>query len=346
MIKNLILKLQLPALLIVSSISMIHQPETETKKTTQKIEQSLDTIDTIKTQKNITKEESLIKVLNNKGYTNTEIEVIYENLSQEQIGYLISRNYINITEYLKYPYFDFSKLDRYVTYQKTNNIEIKDTIIKVNIGLDNDFYTNTVTIENPDNLLVLVNKYNQLPSDYIPNNLTQLKCNSKYQLQQEAAVSFDCLVDAAKTENVNIYPYSAYRSYEYQNKIYNRYVKKDGQELADTYSARPGYSEHQTGLSIDIRSIGYNRIKESDYEWMKQNAHHYGYIIRYPENSTNITGYQEEPWHLRYVGVEAATEIKQLGITLDEYHQIKLLSNNLNNEKENQFQKTKQKEDI
>lgn len=324
--------MQLPTLITLTAISILHQPGTQTQEPTFKIEQTSEDIDTTanSTISNTTPQENnQTKTLIQKGYTSYEIETIYNNLAEEEINYLLTKNYINITEYLKYPQFDFSNLDRYITYQNENNLKIEDTIIRVNIGLDNEFYNNIETIQNPDNLLVLVNKYNQLPADYVPSNLVTLKCNSNYKLRKEAAIAFDALVEAAKADNVNIYPYSAYRSYEYQNRIYNRYVNKDGQELADTYSARPGHSEHQTGLSVDIKSVGYKQLIENDYNWIKENAHLYGYIIRYPENSTEITGYQEEPWHLRYVGVEVATEIKELGITFDEYYQIKLSPPNM-----------------
>lgn len=331
MIKNLLLKIQLPALITLGAFTMIHQPETQAKEISFEIEEPSEEINTTEnpTTTTIQKEnfDSQTIKLMEKGYINYEIKTIYNKLTKEQINYLLTKNYINITEYLKYQYFKFSNIDRYIKHQDKNNLKVEDTIIRVNIGLDNPFYTNTEIIQNPDSLLVLVNKYNQLPADYIPENLIALKCNPKYQLREEAAIAFNELIEAAKQNNVNVYPYSAYRSYEYQNKIYNRYVNKDGEELADTYSARPGHSEHQTGLSVDIKSVGYNEITDSDYEWMKENAHLYGYIIRYPENSTEITGYQEEPWHLRYVGIEIATEIKDLDITFDEYYQIKLLEN-------------------
>lgn len=312
------LKLQIFSLITISVNSITNYTEKEPQKIICEINQeNFSTIDTEINNDNI-----LNSILSKKGYTSSEIEFINNNLTQEQIGLLLSTNYINITKYFDCPYFNLSKLNRYINYQKENNIKIEDVIIRVNIGLDNEFYTDTDIIEDPDNLLVLVNKYNQLPSDYVPSDLTSLKCNEKYQLKQDAALSFDNLIENAKLNNINIYPYSAYRSYEYQNKIYNNYVNKDGLELADTYSARPGYSEHQTGLSIDVKSVGYNEITESDYEWLKENAHLYGYIIRYPKNSTDITGYQEEPWHLRYVGIETATKIKELGINFDEYYQM------------------------
>ena len=332
MITNLLFKLKISTLATLSTISITSNSQTLTN--IQKIEFKND--QKLQKEKHITKSD--ISVINDqqkekiitfikKGYSNYEIKIIYNKLNQNEIESLLARNYINITEYLKYPYFDFTKLDRYLSYQNMNHTKIKDTIIKVNIGLDQEFYTNVHTIENPDDILVLVNKYNQLPADYVPSDLTSLKCDSNYKLRQEAATAFDKLVEAAREDNVYIYPYSAYRSYDYQNTIYNRYVNRDGQKAADTYSARAGHSEHQTGLAVDIRSVGHNEIIDQDYQWMKENAAKYGFIIRYPENTTEITGYQEEPWQLRYVGIQVATEINELGITFDEYYQIKLANN-------------------
>ena len=143
-------------------------------------------------------------------------------------------------------------------------------------------------------------------------------------MRKEAAEAFDKLQAYALTEGVSIYPYSAYRSYKSQDIIYNRYVNKDGVKKADTYSARPGHSEHQTGLAVDIRSTGYYELLDKHYEWLKDNIHNYGFIIRYTKSNENITGYQEEPWHLRYVGINHATKVHELKITYDEYYDLYL----------------------
>ena len=116
---------------------------------------------------------------------------------------------------------------------------------------------------------------------------------------------------------------SAYRSYTNQETLYNRYVQKDGSIKADTYSARPGHSEHQTGLAVDVHNtvLPYTSFdKTNEFTWMKENAHKYGFILRYPKDKTNITGYDYEPWHNRYIGVEHATYIYENNITFDEYY--------------------------
>jgi len=126
-----------------------------------------------------------------------------------------------------------------------------------------------------------------------------------------------------KSIGLNIKAISTYRSYNTQQDLYNRYVKKDGEEEADTYSARPGHSEHQTGLAIDAYNITHSYLnfdQTNEYAWLKNNAHQYGFIIRYPEGKEYITGYMYEPWHFRYVGEEIASYIYYNNITFDEYY--------------------------
>ena len=122
---------------------------------------------------------------------------------------------------------------------------------------------------------------------------------------------------------------SSYRSYDYQVNLYNNYVKSDGKDAADTYSARPGFSEHQTGLAVDIynKELPYTSFEETkEFEWMQKNAYKYGFILRFPKDKVNITGYQYEAWHYRYVGKKAAKYIHDHNITLEEYY-IKKVEN-------------------
>ena len=129
------------------------------------------------------------------------------------------------------------------------------------------------------------------------------------------------MADAAKLDNVTLLAGSGYRSYSYQSGLYDAYVKRDGKEEADTYSARAGHSEHQTGLAIDVTDGFKNYLDEDSdgYKWLMKNAHKYGYIVRYTEGDEFITGYQFEPWHVRYLGIEVATDVIESGLTYDEY---------------------------
>ena len=195
------------------------------------------------------------------------------------------------------------------------------------------FYENIIQVENPDSLSVLVNKNYSLPEDYEPDDLVFLevplynndKSNEANYLRKEAADALKELFTAAQKEGYELIARSGYRSYATQASLYGRYVEQDGVEAADTYSARPGHSEHQTGLTIDITSDGvHGGLTESfgeteEGKWVAENAYRFGFIVRYPQDRTAETGYQYEPWHLRYVGVQAATEIYQDQLILEDY---------------------------
>ena len=149
------------------------------------------------------------------------------------------------------------------------------------------------------------------------------------QLVHEAKEAFETLSEEAKKEGKNIIAMSSYRSYEYQVDLYNRYVETDGKEAADTYSARAGYSEHQTGLAVDVynKELPYTSFEQTEeFTWMQENAYKYGFILRFPKDKVNITGYQYESWHYRYVGEEVAEYIHKNDLTLEEYY-VKELEN-------------------
>ena len=233
----------------------------------------------------------------------------------------------NIQKLKKIPYYKEELKERYLAYQKEHKeLSIEDIITQVNIGIDQPYYTNTKPSENLNTNLILVNKYNYLTEDYIPNNLEAIDASyarSGMQLVSEAKDAFETLSKAAKEDGMNIIAMSSYRSYDYQVTLYNNYVETDGQEAADTYSARAGYSEHQTGLAVDVYNLDlpYTSFKETEeFNWMQENAYKYGFILRFPEDKVNITGYQYESWHYRYVGTEAAKYIKENNLTLEEYY--------------------------
>lgn len=227
----------------------------------------------------------------------------------------MEENFYNISN------FEVDKLDRYKKYMEEKNCSLEEAVLKVNIGLDYDFYTHIEKASNIGSYTVLVNKYHTI-GEYVPTDLKSLSYDSKYQLREKARDAFESLVSAARENHVYLRPYSAYRSFVYQTNLYNNYVARDGQEMADTYSARPGHSEHQTGLAVDVWSEGLEEIKESDAEWLKNNSYKYGFIVRYTKENMSITGYIAEPWHLRYVGVDIATDIVEKDITFDEYYDL------------------------
>lgn len=155
--------------------------------------------------------------------------------------------------------------------------------------------------------IMMASKTFSLPEDFDPG------------VSEVALNAFNEMQEAAAEEGLDIYISSSYRSYADQERIYNRYVEEDGKEAADTYSARPGHSDHQTGLTFDLNSIDDSFGDTPESDWVKVNAHKYGFIIRYPEGKQDITGYQYEPWHIRYIGVEKATEVYESGLCLEEF---------------------------
>ena len=238
-------------------------------------------------------------------------------------------------EFSKLSYYKEENLDRYKAYQDNNkDLSIEDIVTRVNLNLDKDPYTDTIPSTNLNTNYLLVNKFNYLDSSYIPNNLELLDnsyAKSGIYLVKEAKDNIEKLIGNAKNDGMNIRVISAYRSYTYQENLYNNYVKNDGVEMADTYSARPGYSEHQTGLVVDVTKAydNFNNFANTDeYNWMLENAANYGFILRYPKDKEDITTYSFEAWHYRYVGVELAQKIKASNLTFDEYYVRYLESDN------------------
>lgn len=171
----------------------------------------------------------------------------------------------------------------------------------------------TKSVTDPDSLWVVVNKQNPLPPSYAPNDLVtpdMPRKGSHLELRAEAARALMEMSRAANEEvGKPIQLVSGYRSYEDQKDVYEKYVAKDGQENADTYSARPGYSEHQTGLTADLSAVHGKMEKFGDSKvgkWVAENSWKYGYILRYTPQNQGIVGYQSEPWHYRYIGKELA----------------------------------------
>jgi len=182
--------------------------------------------------------------------------------------------------------------------------------------------TKILSYEEASSIDVVVNKKNKLPNDYVPN-LTNVRGAN---MRPEAASALESLLSSVESTGLGVKIISSYRSYSTQVNTYNGYVNQNGQAQADTFSARPGHSEHQTGLAVDVGGGGCDLeicFGNTPFgEWIKNNAQQYGFIIRYPQGKESLTGYQYEPWHLRYVGVTVATAIQGSGQTLDQYYGV------------------------
>lgn len=263
------------------------------------------------------------------GYKETEVEYLLTFNESFQTKLLQLGHDEEILELLKEKYFIEKNFDRYIAFQKkhrTEEIELEEVVAKVNINRDREFYEKTKETDVTKANLMLVNKYNNLKETYVPNNV--LKASNWYSYEginasKESYEAFIKMFNAAKEDNMNLIINSGYRSYSSQKEVYEDFDKNYGEEYADNYAARPGFSEHQTGLAYDIVSPGtagddFDKTKE--FKWLQKNAHKYGFILRYPKDKEDYTGFKYESWHYRYVGEQTARIIKKEGITFDEYY--------------------------
>lgn len=165
--------------------------------------------------------------------------------------------------------------------------------------------------------ILVVNKKHRLPSSYNPGE------------NKQARKAVNAMIAKAKKANIRLTAFSTFRSYDRQRVLYNNYVASHGKKQADRFSARPGYSEHQTGLAFDIGGANSKHWAEDSFantkeaKWLAKHAHEFGFIIRYPKGKEKVTGYQYEPWHLRYLGSTNAKKVNKSGKTLEEYLNIK-----------------------
>ena len=257
----------------------------------------------------------------NLNYSKEEIKVLLDNLNSDKIDELLTKEYNkDIVSIINEKYYLSKNLDRYLNYLSANpTLNYSDVVSLVNVNRDNKFYENTTATDLTNYNEMLVNKYHLLNKDFQANDIVNVSSTYGYannSLNKEAYEAFKQLANDAKKEGHTIVILSSYRTYEYQEKLWNH--DKD-----DDYVARPGSSEHITGLAIDVSDFNdkNDSFKDTEsYTWMINNAHKYGYILRYPENKENITGYSYEAWHYRYVGTSLATKIYNEGITFDEYY--------------------------
>jgi zinc D-Ala-D-Ala carboxypeptidase len=212
----------------------------------------------------------------------------------------------------------------------------KELVITPEAGLplqdDKKVDDDTVIIANPYEILALVNKQNALPEDYEPTDMVIpdvrfpfIEDVPKKQMRKIAADALEKMFADADLEGLDLFAQSGFRSYERQDSLFATYVSQHGEKEANNFSAKPGESEHQSGLTMDVTSphvnydLGVEFGETEEGMWLQEHAAEYGFIIRYPKGKEEITKYQYEPWHLRYVGIKAATEIMKRGITLEEY---------------------------
>ena len=160
------------------------------------------------------------------------------------------------------------------------------------------------------NGILIANKTYSVPASYNPG------------IDPNAQAAFNKMQQAAAMEGISLWICSGFRSYTYQQQLYNSYVYQSGQAAADRFSARAGHSEHQTGLAIDVNSVEYDFAFTPEGQWLAAHAHEYGFIIRYAQDKQDITGYMYEPWHIRYLGKGLAAEVYASGLCLEEFFGI------------------------
>ncbi len=265
--------------------------------------------------------------LKEKGYDEESVSLI-EHLPSEEKEYLLSNDKI---DYIKYIISDKYYMDKffykYLEYYESNSKLSFDKLIKiVNVGATRAWYEDISITDTSDKYRVLVNKFYSLPDDYDAGNIKKFSATYAYgdvYAEETCYNAFIGMAKAAKADGVTLILTSGYRSHDSQKSVYEDMVSKRGATYADEHAARPGQSEHETGLALDI--LTYNGLLETfktteAYAWLQRNAQDYGFIERYREGEEYLTGYSPESWHYRYVGVELAQKVKNEGITYEEYY--------------------------
>lgn len=280
---------------------------------------------------------NLINVIKNENYNSDNLEEYIKLLDKyDDTDFIIKyvNNYSNLKldditiKFIEQKYFISNFLDRYKKYLNNNkNLDYEEIVRRVNSNLDYTFYTDSIKADLSKEMLTLVNKYYYLDKSYVPDdldNISGIYARDSAKLKKIAKENFIKMADDARKEGLTLKITTGYRSYDFQSTLYNNYVKKDGVKEADTYSARPGYSEHQLGYSADITNkelVSFREFENTkEYEWLLKNAYKYGFILRYPKDKEYITGYMFESWHFRYVGLDVAKYIYENDITYEEYY--------------------------
>lgn len=264
------------------------------------------------------------------GYNEEQTEIILK-LDEKYIEEFLKMDYNkNYTKFIKQKYFLFKNLKNYIEYyDKHKDEKISHIISLVNVKANNEWYDEDIVkvTDTSKGILMLVNKFNQLKENYTPKNIVPISNYYSYannSITEEVYNAYKKMWYAAKDEDLTLIVTSSYRDYKTQEVLWESYADSKGEKWADSVSARAGFSEHQTGLTLDI--VTYNTIMNDfentdEFKWLQKNAHKYGFILRYPKGKEDITGYDYESWHYRYVGVDVATAVHDKKITYDEYYE-------------------------
>lgn len=239
-----------------------------------------------------------------------------------------------LREHIQYNKIDTSKTGKkeiHYTFKESSGHETTQTLIVDVVEYIDGELINPVTaqadiVDDPEDVTVLVNKLHEIPKGWVPHDLEKV-IDCSQQLRKEANQAYTQFYQAAKSKGIAIYTISAYREPEKQELYWNNSVKVFGEEHAVKYNAYPRRSEHELGLCVDVSyTMNEDRLSEKVADsalgkFIESDAYRYGFILRYPKDKVKITGYQYEPWHIRYVGVELATQLHQNHLTLEEYYE-------------------------
>lgn len=262
--------------------------------------------------------DSTKNALKKKGYSKEEIVTITEKLSKDEISKILELDHQeHLANIIKQTYYIPNNLFTYLEEVKKNK-DIEKVISLVNTNSYQPWYTNTKETDLTKGYSILVNKYNYLTENFSLDDLTNIPIMYAYDghsIRKEVYNQYVQMWKKASQEDLTLIVNSSYRTYKKQQQEYDA--------SNDEYAAKPGFSEHQTGLALDIVNgpINGNEFENTkEFAWLQENAHKYGFILRYPKGKEDITGYNYESWHYRYLGVAMATKVKESGLTYDEYY--------------------------
>ncbi len=273
-------------------------------------------------QENIIKN---INVLLNMGYSNNDVSIILAHGNDKEVSDFAKRERVKyLEEFYQYPYAKLRNYDRYIKYTDETGEDEMTTVIHVNLNMDKEEYVDSKK-QTKFSFDMLVNKYHSVEKDFEPDNLITIAekytDDEKLKGNREAVNALIQMMEAAKIDDLEMKVNSAYRSYEDQEELAEYYRKWYGDNYVTNYVAKPGFSDHHTGLAFDIGNTSKTKFIESkEYKWLQNNAYKYGFIARFPKGGESITGFRSEPQHYRYVGKKIAKYIEENNITFEEYY--------------------------
>ena len=264
------------------------------------------------------------------GYDSDEVKTLLHKFNDDKLEDILKRKAdSNIASFANEKFFIYENLDKYLDYKESNKETDNTKIVSIiNTEANIDWMDNERETDTSKEELMLVNRMYGLDSKYTPEDIITIPIKYAYsgiKIKNSILDSIISLIDAAKEEGYTFVVSYGYRTYKEQKKLYGSYANSYGKASADEYVARPGHSEYETGLSFDLEPYKdmskVKNIKElEEYSWLRENAHKYGFIFRFESDKEYLTGFSEDPWRLRYVGLDAAEMMYNEKICFEEYY--------------------------